>query len=70
MLLELLQDFEETLQANKINGFDAIASFWGDFAVSVISMVSELLQDFEENLQANKINGFDAIASFWGKTAS
>ena len=27
MVSELLQVFEETLQANKINGFDAIASF-------------------------------------------
>ena len=51
MLPELLQDFEENLQANKINGFDAIASFWGDFAMAVISMVSELLQVFEEILQ-------------------
>ena len=28
---DLLQVFEETLQANKINGSGAIASFWGDF---------------------------------------
>ena len=47
----LLQDFEENLQANKINGSGAIASFWGDFALSVISMVPELLQVFEEILQ-------------------
>ena len=47
----LLQVFEETLQANKINGFDAIASFWGDFAMAVISMVPKLLQVFEEVLQ-------------------
>ena len=53
--------------SSNINGSIAIASFWGDFALSVISMVSELLQVFEETLHYQWYQWFQSYCKFLRK---